>query len=225
MATQSSIYDVDRVFDNRTSLLVDPPDGKLPALTAEGRRRVETTAAARLRREGPEDFSPSYRCITWGLPRINAGNPYSSYYHVVQTKDYIVFDMETDLRVVPIDGGRPHLPAGIKMWLGDSHARWEGDTLVIDTTNFHERSDFRGSSDHLHLVERLRRESANVLDYQITIDDPTVWVRSWTVDLRLAATSDRLYEYACQEGNSRLMLWLLAVARADEKGAASERNK
>jgi len=224
-ATQSSIYDVDRVFDNQTSLVIDPPDGKVPALTAEGRRRVAATAAARLRRDGPEDFTPFQRCITWGLPRINAGNAYSSYYHIVQTKDYIVFDMETDVRIVPIDGGRPHLPASIKLWLGDSHARWDGDTLIIDTTNFRERSDFRESSDHLHLVEKLRRQSAKVLDYQITIDDPTVWVSPWTVSLRLAATTDRLYEYACQEGNFQTMSGMLAAARADEKGAAREENK
>jgi hypothetical protein len=131
-ATQSSIYDVDRVFDNRTSLLIDPPDGKAPGLTAEGQRRVAATTVARQRREGPEDFSPYHRCITWGLPRINAGNPYSSYYQIVQTRDYIIFDMETDIRVVPIDGGGSHLPTGIKRWLGDSHGRWDGDTLVID---------------------------------------------------------------------------------------------
>jgi len=222
-ATQSSIYDVDRVFDNRTSLVIDPSDGRLPALTLEGRQRVAAIAAMRQRREGPEDYSSFHRCITWGLPRINAGNPYSSYYRIVQTKDYIAFDMETDSRVVPIDGG-PHLPPGLKRWLGDAHARWEGDTLVIDTTNFSEHADFRGSSDHLHLVERLTRESPTVLNYQITIDDSTMWTRPWTVLLRLAATSDRLYEYACHEGNYETIRGMLLSARADEK-AASEQKK
>jgi hypothetical protein len=116
------------------------------------------------------------------------------------------------------------LPTGINRWLEDSHARWDGETFVVDTTNFHERSDCRGSSDHLHLIEKLRRESAWVLDYQITIDDPTEWVSPWTLGLRLAATSERIYEYVCHEGNFQTMLGMLAAARADEKGAARERN-
>jgi hypothetical protein len=221
-ATQSSIYDVDLVFDNRTALVVDPPDGKIPSLTPEGQKRVAAVAAARQRREGPEDFSIAHRCITFGLPRLAPGNPYSSYYEIIQTSKYVVMNMETDVRVIPIDAG-PHLPSTVRQWLGDSHAHWEGQTLVVDTTNFSSKTDFRGASENLHLVERFSRTAPNVLNYDITIDDLTTWTKPWTVSLRLGASTDKLYEFACHEGNAEVLRGMLAAARAEEHENASKR--
>ena len=176
---RSSIYDVDGAFDNRMSLLIDPPDGKVPALTAEGRRRVATTAAARLRRDGPEDFhrfNTVLRGACLGQRRQSLRQATT-----ISFKRRTTLSSTWKLTYAWCQSMVVVLPTGINGWLGDSHARWDGETFVIDTTNFHERSDCRGSSDHLHLIEKLRRESARVLDYQITIDDPTVWVSPWTL--------------------------------------------
>ena len=213
----SSVWLVERNFDNRTSLITDPPDGRLPALTAEAQKRRAAAAAARERLpEGPEDRSLSERCITFGAPRLGAG--YNSYYQIVQSPDSVAIVMETihDARVIPLDG-RPHLPSTVQTWLGDSRGRWEGDTLVVDTTNY-KAGAFMNASEKLHVIERFTRTGPDTLKYEVTVDDPATWVKPWSVTIPLSHSRDAIYEYACHEGNEGL-LGILAGARAEEKAA------
>jgi len=221
-ATGTTFEMIEREFDNRTSLIVDPPDGRIPALTPEGQRR--RAAAAEVRRrpaEGPEDLTQIERCLTYGVPRLsgtNTGAGPLGYYAIVQTASHIVLFLEAihEARVVPLDG-RPHLPPAVRQPSGDSRGRWEGQTLVIDTTNFSTSTDFMGASDHLHVVERLTRTAPDRIDYAITIDDPMMWTRPWTAVIRLKRSSERLYEYACHEGNYEIIRDMFAAARAKER--------
>jgi hypothetical protein len=213
----SSVWLSPRDWDNRTSLITDPSDGRIPAMTPEGERRNAAIGAALARpATGPEDRGLSERCITYGSPQLFAG--YQSYYRIVQTSDSVVVatEMIHDARVIPLDA-RPHLEAGIRQWLGDSRGHWEGDTLVVDTTNFKPRS-FRSSSDKLHLIERFTRVGPDTLNYEVTIDDPETWVRPWTLMIPLRRSDDEVFEYACHEGNSG-MIGILAGARAEERAA------
>ena len=209
---------VERDFDNRTALIADPPDGRLPALTPEAeKRRAEGAAARRRRAEGPEDRSLSERCISFGVPRLGAG--YNSYYEFVQTRDYVVIHMETihDARVIPLDG-RPHLPSNLHLLHGDSRGHWEGDTLVVETTNFSSKSNVQGASENVRIIERFTRVGLTTINYEITASDPATWTKPWTAMIPLKGTSDLIYEYACHEGNSGLA-GILAGARAEEKFA------
>ena len=212
----------DRVFDHRTSLIVDPPDGRIPALTPAAQRRLAAEAAARpVLPAGPEDRSLSERCITFGVPRVQAA--YMSYYQIVQSRDTVVFRMETihDARVIPLDG-RPHVDGRIRHWLGDSRGHWEGDTLVVDTTNFAPTSNFRGSHENLRLIERFTRVNADQLRYEFTVADDTTWVRPWTAMIPLQRSRSPIFEYACHEGNLGLA-GILAGSRAEERAATSVR--
>jgi hypothetical protein len=206
----------DRDFDNRTSLITDPPDGRLPPLTPEAQKKRPSPQVDRTQRgtDGPEDRSLSERCITFGAPRIQAA--YNSYFQIFQTRDYVTILMETihDARIIPLDG-RPHIGQGIRQWLGDSVGHWENDTLVIDTTNYSPKSDFRGSHQNLHVVERFTRVSPNRIDYQFTVNDPTTWTRPWTAMIPLKLSHEEIYEYACHEANEG-MVGILAGARAKE---------
>jgi hypothetical protein len=203
---------VEREFDNRTALITDPPDGKIPAVLpqAVGRQKPRSTSA-----EGPEDRSLSERCITFGVPDLLAG--YNSYYQIVQTDDHVVIHAEKihDARIISLDR-RPHAPSVVRTWVGDSRGRWEGDTLVVETTNF--ISGFRGASDQLRLTERFRRVGPKTLNYEVTVDDPQTWVRPWTFMIPLKSTPEQIYEYACHEGNTG-MSGILAGARAEERTA------
>jgi hypothetical protein len=206
----------DRVFDNRTSLITDPPDGRIPAMTPAAQRRVAAEAAARpVLPNGPEDRSLSERCITFGVPRTQPA--YMSYYDIVQSRDTVVFRMETihDARVIPLDG-RPHPGRTIRHILGDSRGHWEGDTLVVDTTNFSPKSNFRGARENLHLVERFRRVSPDRLEYSFTVSDDTTWTRPWTAMIPLMRSKAPIYEYACHEGNLGLA-GILTGSRAEER--------
>ena len=222
-ATGTTFEMIDREFDNRTSLIVDPPDGRIPSLTAEAQqRKVATDAIRRHPPEGPEDFNHIERCLTYGVPRLsgtNTGAGPLGYYEIVQTPSNVVLFLEAvhEARIITLDG-RPHLPPSVRLWEGDSRGRWEGKTLVVDTTNFSARNNFMGSSDHLHLVERFTRVALDRIDYQITVDDPTTWTKPWTAVIRLKQSAERLYEYACHEGNYELLRGILAGARANEKG-------
>jgi hypothetical protein len=207
----------------RTSLIVDPPDGKIPPLSAEGQRRVaERRAAARAR--GPADSHESRglfeRCITRGLPEGLLPGPYNNNLQVIQTPGHVVLftEMIHDARVVPMDGS-PHAGPHIRELLGDSRGRWEGDTLVVDTTNFTDKTSFRGAGANLHLVERFTLLDANTLEYRFTVDDPTTWTRAWTVAYPMVRTEGQIYEYACHEGNYGLRN-ILSGARWEEKAAA-----
>ena len=224
-STENSVGMIDRAFENRTSLIVDPPDGRIPALTQDARQRQAAAASTRPRfPAGPEDFSNAYRCITTGVPKLGGlyGAGHFGYYQIFQSRSHVVLAMETihDARIIPLDGRR-HLPETIPQWNGDSRGRWEGETLVVDTTNFSPKSNFMGSAEHLHLVERFTRIGPDTITYEITIDDPTIWTKSWTAMMPLRNTTDRLYEFACHEGNLP-MLGMLAAARADEGAAVRE---
>jgi hypothetical protein len=194
-------------YGNRTSLVIDPADGRIPALTPEAQTRWDGQIAAR--REHPADSwldRSSYdRCISRGMPGAMLPGFYNHNYEIVQTKTYvaILVEMIHDTRIVPLDG-RLHLANGVGQWLGDSLGHWEGDTLVVDTTNFSDKTRFRGSSERLHVVERFTRLDGESLLYRFTVEDPTTWVRSWTGETVWPATDDRLYEYACHEGNYAL---------------------
>jgi hypothetical protein len=221
-ATGTTFEMIEREFDNRTSLIVDPPDGRIPSLTADAQHRKEMRDAIRRRpAEGPEDLTQIERCLTYGVPRLsgtNTGAGPLGYYQIVQTPSYIVLFLEAvhEARIVALDG-RPHLPSSVRLWQGDSRGRWEGQTLVVDTTNFSATTDYMGSSDHLHLIERFTRVAADRIDYQITVDDPTTWTKPWTAVIRLKQNADRLYEYACHEGNYEILKDIFAGARAREK--------
>ena len=221
-ATGTTFEMIEREFDNRTSLIVDPPDGRIPPLTAEAQHRRAAADAIRRRPfEDPEDLTHVERCLTYGMPRLsgtNTGAGPLGYYQIVQTPSYIVLFLEAihEARVIHLDG-RPHLPSSTRQWQGDSRGTWEGKTLVVDTTNFTSRNNFMGSSDHLHLVERFTRVAPDRLDYEITIDDPTTWTKPWTAVIRLKQSSERLFEYACHEGNYEVVRDMFAAARASDK--------
>jgi hypothetical protein len=218
------------VETRRTSLIVDPPDGRVPPLVAAARdRQGEVERAHRPLRgtggfEGGRgadswtDRSLWERCLTIGLPRI-ANNTYNSNVAIVQGTDHVVihYEMIHESRIVPLDG-RPHLDSSVRQYLGDSRGRWEGDTLVIDTTNFSDRTNFRGSTTGLHMIERFTRIGPTALRYQVTFDDATTWTRPWTVETVWRISRGQVYEYACHEGNYGLP-GILAGARAEEKAA------
>jgi hypothetical protein len=218
-STHNSEDMIEREFDRNTSLIVDPPTGRIPPQTADAQRRRESAAIA-ARREHPEDFDNALRCIAWGVPRL--GGRYGAgdlgYYQIVQTPGYVLVYMETghEARIIPLDG-RPHLPGGVRLWSGDSRGRWEGQTLVIETTNFSTKSNFLGAASGLHLVERLTRVAADTIRYEMTLTDPTTWTQPWKAEMPLKQSGDKLYEWACHEGNFHIMTGMLSAARAQEQ--------
>jgi hypothetical protein len=206
----------------RTSLIVDPPNGKLPALTPEAERRRAAVAADRRGHEFDswENRPLQERCLTYhGVPPLPTG--YNNHYQIVQAPGIVAILDENihDVRTIPLDG-RPHLPPGVRQWNGDSRGRWEGDTLVVETTNYHEKTTFRfpTASETLRAVERFRRVGPDTIDYRYTIDDRGTYARPWTVELPLSRIEGPIFEYACHEGNYSLP-HVLAGARAGEKQA------
>jgi hypothetical protein len=205
----------------RSSLVIDPPDGRLPALTAEARQRAAERQEAR-RGRGPadswEDRNLWDRCITVGLPGVMFPTGYNNNIQIVQAPGYVTIthEMMHDSRIIPLDG-RPHLSPAIRNYMGDSRGRWEGATLVIDVANFHANTSFRGAGATLHLVERYTRVEPNLLRYEVTVDDPHTYARPWTAVLDLAPQAD-MFEYACHEGNYGLRN-ILSGARAEERAA------
>jgi hypothetical protein len=215
----SSVWNDTRDWSNRTSLITDPRDGRLPALTPDAQARRDAIAAARTRpAAGPQDRALQERCITYGSPQLVAG--YQSYYQIVQAPTAVVMmtEMIHDAREIPIDGG-PHLPSTVHQWLGDSRGRWEGDTFVVDTTNYKPRSFMSISSEKLHVIERLSRDGPETLKYEITIDDPGTWTKPWSLMIPLRHSPNPVFEYACHEGNYG-MVGILAGARAEEAAQA-----
>jgi hypothetical protein len=211
----------------RTSLVVDPPDGRIPPMTPAGQKRAEQRAEAMRRpATGPEDRPLYERCIMGfnsGPPIIPNG--YNNNFQFFQTRDYVVIltEMVHDARIVPMDG-RAHLGTGIRQWAGDSRGRWEGDTLVIETKNFTHKGtgtiSLRVTTDeNLSLVERFSLADRDTLVYEFTVNDPTTWTKPWTAVVHMTRNPERMYEYACHEGNYG-MTGILAGARADEKAAA-----
>ena len=212
--------------DRRTSLITDPPDGKLPPMTAEGaqRRAAEIEHRKVHAFEDPEVFPPGERCVNFGIPRLQAG--YNSYTQIVQSPGYVTImaEMAHDARIIPLDG-RPHLPKHLRTWNGDSRGRWEGDTLVIETTNFSPKSDFMGSHENLRLTERLTRAGPDILDYEFTVDDPTTWTAPWTAMIPLKLKKELIYEYACHEGNAAIPNMLRGHRFEEREAAGKSRSK
>ena len=211
------------VADKRTSLIVDPPDGRLPALTEAGKKRAADQA------ERCAGRPPVRKIVRCGSAASSASTPVRRSFPTATTTtcgscrppatSSILTEMVHDARIVPLDG-RPH--GGMRQWMGDSRGRWEGDTLVIDTVGFTDAGTgtigLRPTADgNLHLTERLTRVDADTLLYQFTVDDPTVWSKPWTAAVPMTKSREEMYEYACHEGNHGL-LGILAGARADEQG-------
>ena len=220
----SSVWTIERDWENRTSLITDPPDGRMPAMTPEAQQRRQAARAAMTRPAAvPADRSLSERCLTYGSPQLTAG--YQSYYQVVQTANSVMImtEMIHDARKIPLDGG-PHLPATVQQWFGDSRGRWEGDTLVVDTTNYKPRAFMSVSSEKLHVIERFSRSGPETLKYEITIDDSGTWTKPWSLMIPLGHSPDPVYEYACHEGNQGLA-GILAGARAEEAAAKKPERK
>jgi hypothetical protein len=213
------------VGTRRTSLVVDPPNGRIPSLIPAAQERVDIARAAARQHpaDGPESRSLPERCILWptaGPPMLPSG--YNNMYEIVQAPGYVTIltEMIHDARVIPLDG-RPHLPPSIHQWMGDSRGRWEGNTLIVDTTNFSNKTSFRGSSENLHLVERFTRTDPETILYQFTVDDPKAFTRDWSVEIPMTRSTGPLFEYACNEGNYA-MTDILAGTRAEEQKAAQE---
>lgn len=215
------------VGTRRTSLVLDPPDGKLPPLAPEGKK----VAAWERGWDSWKDRSMWERCLTRGLPNAMIPGPYNNTYQILQTPGYvaIVIEMIHDVRVIPLDG-RPH--GNVRQYFGDSRGHWEGNTLVVDTVNFTDQyvtgfgANFPGSggTPALHLVERFTRVDADTIDYQFTFDDPAIFTRPWTASISMRKTQDQLFEYACHEGNYALP-GILAGARVQEKAAQEAAKK
>ena len=200
-------------------------------MTPEGQRRADARRGFRQNPPaGPEDRSLWERCVTRGVPRTPGG--YNNHFQFFQTLNHVVIliEMVHEARIIPLDGS-PHVTPGVRQWLEDSRGRWEGDTLVVETTNFTDKTNFRGSGDGLHLVKRFTRIDADTLNYELTVDDPTTWTRSWTAawpltSLRSAVGGPdqvevpQMFEYACHEGNYGLV-GQLGGARAEEREAAA----
>jgi hypothetical protein len=229
-------------FDRRNStpwLVVDPPDGHVPPLTEEARERQRRPRSIGLGRGvssnanavGPfnsyEDLGLYDRCITRGIPASMMPAGYGSFYEIVQGQETVAlrYEMIHEHRIVPIDRGtnrHPHLTSGIHLDLGDARGRYEGDTLVVETTNFTQRSAYRGASEHLTMTERFTPMAPGVVEWRVTFDDPHTWARPWTfaMVLKQAKAGQQVYEYACHEGNYGLKN-ILTGARAADQGAAA----
>ena len=221
------------VPDRRTSIIVDPEDGRLPPLTSEAESRINSAEARRIARmrggqepvETWEQLDLGDRCLWYrGIPSFPTG--YNNNYHIVQTPDMVAILQEHihDTRFIPLDG-RPHVTGKIRQFAGDSRGRWEGDTLVVETTNFNEHAfirNFNGNlSTALHVVERFTRLGPDTLGYEFTVTDPNTWTRPWSGSLPMSRLDGQMYEYACHEGNYGLTN-ILAGSRAEELAAAKK---
>ena len=216
------------VGTRRTSLIVDPPNGRIPPLSEAGQARAD--ARAEYRSEHPADSwadrSVGERCVLG----FNSGPPmepraYNNHMQLFQTAGHVVIlnEMVHDARIIPLDGGA--LAEGVTQWMGDSRGRWEGDTLVVDTTNFYNKNSFTeryGATTAMTLVERFTRVDAETLLYEFTVEDPTTWTLPWTVEVPMLRSDDQVWEYACHEGNYG-MDGILAGHRAEERDAAQDR--
>jgi hypothetical protein len=219
----------ERDWDNRTSLITDPPNGQMPARTPASLARTArgrgvpavvvegSESGPRGRADGPEDRPLSERCISYGAPRTQTG--YNSYTQVVQSPESVILlqEMIHDARVVPLDG-RPHLPQGVRQLHGDPRGHWEGDALVVETTNY--INGFQQSTPNVKVTERFTRPEKDFINWEVTVNDPDTWVQPWTFMVRLKHVDEQIYEYACHEGN-RAMSGILAGARADEAKEAA----
>jgi hypothetical protein len=208
----------------RTSLIVDPPNGKLPPLSEEGQKRAAERAelAKKVGRwDSAESNQLDDRCLIMagaGPPMLNAA--YNANYQIVQAPGYVMIlvEMIHDVRIIPLDG-RPQPHSNIRQWMGVSRGRWEGNTLVVETTNFNGKNPLEGSSENMRVTERFTRVANDEILYRFTVDDPRTWTRPWTAEMGMRAVKGPLFEHACHEGNYGLYNTLVG-ARAEEKRAA-----
>jgi hypothetical protein len=213
--------------DKRTSLIIDPPDGRLPQLTPEGQMRLATGGRGGTggreggKADGPEDRSSLERCITQGLPTSNLPTLYNNNVAIYQAPGYValVHEMVHEVRIVPLDG-RGALTPKIRQWEGSSRGHWDGETLVVETTNFSSKTSYRGSGPEMHLTERYTRLDDKTVGVEITIEDPGTWTRPWTAALTMRPSEGPIYEYACHEANLGLKD-ILEVARDEDAKAAA----
>jgi hypothetical protein len=214
--------------NSRAWMISDPPDGQMPALTEDAKRRAAAVRAARRGGDGyytgpfdgPQDLTLYVRCITRGVPGSMMPAIYGNSYQIVQSPGYVTirYEMVHDTRVIPLDG-RPHAPASLKSHMGDARGRWDGNTLVVETTNYLEESAFGGASDKLKTTERFTPTANGNIEWSITFDDPSTWARPWTFGMRLTRDdSQQVYEYACHEGNEGLRGILSAARKAEAEG-------
>jgi hypothetical protein len=223
--------------NSRAWLVVDPPDGKIPPQTAEAKARVTARAQARKGRgdaDSYEDRSLYDRCITRGLPGSMMPAIYGNSYEIVQGPGYVAiwYEMVNELRVIPLDpstssgssraqsrdDGRPRIGSALRAYMGYARGHFEGETLVIETTNFTDKVPYRGSSEHLKLTERFTQRAPGIVEWAVTFDDPHTWARPWTFAMNLTKTSEPPFEYACHEGNYA-MRNMLKIAREEEKSS------
>jgi hypothetical protein len=202
----------------RTSLIIDPPEGKVPPMTPEAMARLGKMMRSYNNYDTVKSRPVSERCIigfgsTAGPPMVPA--LYNSNYQIIQTKDtvMILVEMVHDVRVIRMN--QPHVDKSVTKWFGDSVGHWEGDTLVVDTTNFNGQAEFRGASQNLHVIERFERISANTILYRVTIDDPSTFTKQWTMEYPFVASPGPIYEYACHEGNYAMPDILGGARKAD----------
>jgi hypothetical protein len=228
-------YEGGKHVSRRTSLVIDPPNGRIPEYTAEAKTRVVPKGTelgfvggsmGNGPFDGPEDLHLGDRCITRGLPQTWFPSEYNNGFQIVQTSDTvsIFYERLHESRVVPLN--RPHTNQKMQFWLGDSSGHWEGDTLVVDVTNFSNRTTYRKAGTNLHLIERYTRVAPDTVRVEVTVDDPTTWTRPWTfaVTGKKDPSYWQIFEYACHEGNYA-MTHILSGARAQEKAAAADATK
>jgi len=220
-----------KVTTKRSSLIIDPPDGRVPALTADAQRRQAEEYKQPIFRGGgangrssdwTTDRSLFERCITRGLPGAMSPSAYNNTYRIVQSPGYVAIQIEMlgGTRVIPTSGGA-HVGSKLREYMGDSRGHWDGNTLVVETTNFSNRTLYRGSSENMTLLERFTIVEPHVLNYEFTIVDPTTFVKPWTASIPYIRTTDQLFEYACHEGNYG-MEGILQGARVEEAKRAGE---
>ena len=220
---------VEREFDNRTAIVSDPPTGRVPELTPQAKQKKAAADEYRPLHpaDGPEDLPLSHRCISFGVPRLGAG--YNSYFQIIQARDYVTIGQEMihDVRIIPLDG-RPHVNSGVRQWHGDPRGHWEGDTLVVETTNFSGKSRLPEnrtlSAENLRVVERYTRIGPKTIQWDVTFNDPSTWTKPWTATVLLRSTPDPIFEMACHEGNEGL-LGALSGHRALEEEAAKQSSR
>jgi hypothetical protein len=224
-------YENYNATNSRAWMISDPEDGKIPATTDEAKKRAAAVRAARRGGDGyntgpfdgPQDLTLYVRCISRGLPGSMMPAIYGNTYDITQGPGFVAirYEMVHETRVIPLDG-RPHLPSSMESYMGDARGHFEGDTLVVETTNVLEKSAYGGASDKIKITERFRPTSNKTIEWSITFDDKTTWVRPWTFGMRLTKDDSQVFEYACHEGNEGLR-GILSAARAAEKEAGSSK--
>jgi hypothetical protein len=218
-----------KVTTLRTSMVIDPPDGRVPPQTEEARKRAaEESKRPAFRGAGAAgrgtdswlDRSTFERCITRGLPAAMTPTAYNNNYRITQSPGYVAIEIEMlgGTRLIPTDG-RAQIPSSMRQWMGNSVGRWEGDTLVVETKNFTDKVLYRGASEHMQLLERFTRVAPDQIEYRFTVTDPTTFTRPWTALVPMVVTGEQMFEYACHEGNYGLE-GILSGAREDERAAA-----